>query len=371
LIKDKSKWCKLINCYIVKTSLTKVENEMQDLINRFNDDENYRQVLINYREKQKSECKNNDTLFSWRIYNFIHDQIIRAEINTGVKRIEKQKRDAEDFKKILHARVLLKAVNYGKAKYKNEKRQIQELKEQIICEYKENLKKLEAIEKKCHDQNKISIEFYESMETEKNQAKRRAEVTWSELDEIVRKSKYFDDYEMYKNQYVEENMTKWILTKVDDSYVQYCTKVHLSGIKPSDSKALEEEIQQMINDPNLFISIRKALKTLLTELTTTNGDLRPLVTKYRMGNDISEELNIALSYLSKNSQYVGHDLFKLNDEKELDILLNEGGFELKPLLTQINKKSSSVFFVEDVYNRNIDAISIKNSRKKYQLNNFL
>jgi len=42
LIKDKSKWCKLINCYIVKTSLTKVETEMQDLINRFNKDENYR-----------------------------------------------------------------------------------------------------------------------------------------------------------------------------------------------------------------------------------------------------------------------------------------------------------------------------------------
>jgi len=89
-----------------------------------------------------------------------------------------------------------------------------------------------------------------------------------------------------------------------------------------------------------------------------------------MGNNISEELKIALSYLSKNSQYVGHDLFKLNNNKELDILLNKINFELKPLLAQKNKRSCSVFFVEDVQNRNLDDIIIKNTKKNYQMNKF-
>jgi len=194
LIKDKSKWCELINPYVSKTSLTKVETEMQDLINKFNDDEIYRQVLIDYSEKQKAECQDNDTLYSWRIFNVIHDRIIKAEINSEMTRIEKQKRDAEEFKNINHARVILEAVYKGKAKYKNEKKQIQELKEQYNSEYKENLKKLEALEKKCYDLNKISIEFYESMDTQKNQAKKRAETTWSNLDDLVRKSEYLDDY---------------------------------------------------------------------------------------------------------------------------------------------------------------------------------
>jgi len=266
LIKDKSKWCKLINCYIVKTSLTKVETEMQDLINRFNDDEIYRQVLINYSEKQKSECQGNDTLFSWRIFCVIHDRNIRAEINTEVKRIEVQKRDAEDFMNINHARVILEAVNKGRAKYKFEKRQLQELKEQIVAEYKEKLKKVEALEKKCYDQNKISIDFYELMDTQRSQAKKEAEVNWSKLDEKDRKSKYLDDYETYKNNFVEDKMNKWILTKEDDLYVQYCTKVHLSGIKPSDSKALEEEIQQMINDNNLFFLGSESLEDTINRI---------------------------------------------------------------------------------------------------------
>jgi len=251
LIKDRSKWCKLINSYVVKTSLTKVETEMQDLINRFNEDEIYRQVLIDYSEKQKAECQNNDVLFAWRIYSIIHDRKIRAEINSEVTRIEKQRRDAENFKSIDHARVIIEAVYKGKAKYKDERRQIQELREQIVNEYKENLKKLEALEKKCYHQNKISIEFYELMNAQRNQAKKRAETEWSKLDETVRKSEYLDDYDMYRNQYVENHMTKWILTKEDDPYVQYCIKLHLSGIEPSDSKVLEEEIQQMINDHNL------------------------------------------------------------------------------------------------------------------------
>jgi len=263
LIKDKSKWCELINPYVSKTSLTKVETEMQDLINKFNDDEIYRQVLIDYSEKQKAECQDNDTLYSWRIFNVIHDRIIKAEINSEMTRIEKQKRDAEEFKNINHARVILEAVYKGKAKYKNEKKQIQELKEQYNSEYKENLKKLEALEKKCYDLNKISIEFYESMDTQKNQAKKRAETTWSNLDDLVRKSEYLDDYEMFRNHFIEENMTKWILTQEDDPYVQYCTKIHLSGIEPSDTKALEEEIQQMINDHNLSFLGSESLEEII------------------------------------------------------------------------------------------------------------
>jgi len=266
LIKDKSKWCKLINPYISKTSLTKVETEMQDLINRFNEDEIYRQVLINYSEKQKVECQENDILFAWRIFNVINDRNIRAELNSEVTRIEKQKRDAENFKSINHARVIIEAVNKGKAKYKNERRQIQELREQIVNEYKENLKKLEALENKCYNQNKVSIEFYELMDSQRNQAKKKAETEWSKLDENIRKSEYLDDYEMYKNQYVEENMTKWILTKEDDPYVQYCTKVHLSGIEPSDSKALEEEIQQMINDHNLSFLDSESLEDIINRI---------------------------------------------------------------------------------------------------------
>jgi len=113
----------------------------------------------------------------------------------------------------------------------------------------------------------------------------------------------------------------------------------------------------------LTFSTQKALKRLLTELIITKGDLRPLITKYRIGSDISEELNIALSYLSKNSQYVGHDLFKLDNKKELEWLLNKGCFELKPFLTQMNKRSCSVFFVDDAHNRNIDAITIKILKK--------
>jgi len=116
--------------------------------------------------------------------------------------------------------------------------------------------------------------------------------------------------------------------------------------------------------------IQKALKRLLAELTATNGDLRPLISKYRMGGDIENELNIALSYLSKNSQNVGHDLFKLNNKKELNNLLNMSSFELKPFLTQENKSSCSVFFVEDVHNRDIDSITILNSKKNYKLNKF-
>jgi len=112
------------------------------------------------------------------------------------------------------------------------------------------------------------------------------------------------------------------------------------------------------------------LKRLLTEITNTNGDLRPLISKYRMGGDISEELKIALSYLSKNSQCVGHDLFKFNNIKEFNISLNMSSFELKPFLTQINIRSCSVFFVDDVHNRNIDKITIKNTKKNYQLNKF-
>jgi len=251
LIKDKSKWCKLINCYTVKTSLTKVETEMQDLINRYNKDEIYKQVLIDYSEKQKAECQGNDVLFAWRIFSVIHDRKIKTDINTEVKRVEKQKRDAEGIMNITHARVLLEAVNKSKSKYKNEKRQIQELREQAVFDYKENLKKIEALEKKCYDLNKISVEFYESMDTQRNQAKKIAEATWSELGELVRKSEYLDDYEMFKNHFVDENMRKWILTKEDDPYVQYCTKIHLSGIKPADTKALKEEIQQMIKDHNL------------------------------------------------------------------------------------------------------------------------
>jgi len=268
LINDKSKWCKLINPYIVKTSLTKVETEMQDLINRYNEDDIYRQVLIDYSEKQKTECQNNDILFSWRIYNVIHDRKIRAEINSEVTKLEKQKRYAEDFNKINHARVILEAVNKGKAKFKNEKRQIQELKNQINYDYKKKLKQLEALEKKCYAQNKISIEFYKLMDIQRKQATKKAEMTWSKLDEKVRKSEYLDDYEMYRNRLVENEINQWILTKEDDSYVQYCTKVHLSGIEPSDSKALEEEIQQMINDHNLSFLDSESLEKVISGINS-------------------------------------------------------------------------------------------------------
>jgi len=265
LIKDKSKWCKLIKPYIIKTSLTKVNTEMQELINRFNDDEIYRQVLIDYSEKQKDECQDNDILFSWRIFNVIHDRKIRAEINREVTRTEKQKKDTEDFKSNNHARVLLEAVNKGRAKYKNKKRQIQELREKISNDDKESLKKLEALEKKCYDENKISIEFYKLMDTQRNQAKKQAEITWSKLDENVKKSKYLDDYDMYKNEYIENHMNKWILTKENDSYVQYCSKYHLSGIEPSDSKVIEEEIQKIINNHNLDFLNSKCLKEIIKE----------------------------------------------------------------------------------------------------------
>jgi len=251
LINDRSKWCKLIKCYIVKTSLTKVETEMQDLINRYNKDEVYKQVLIDYSEKQKAECQDNDVLFAWRIFSVIHDRKIRTEINSEVKRVEKQKRDAEGIININRARVILEAVNKGRSKYRYEKRQIQELREHIVLHYKENLKKLEALENKCYDQNKISVEFYESMDAQRSEAKRLAEVTWSELDEVVRKSKYLDDFDMFKNEFIEGKMTKWILTKEDDPYVQYCTRIHLNGIEPAETKELEEEIQQMIKDHNL------------------------------------------------------------------------------------------------------------------------
>jgi len=266
LIKDKSKWCKLIDCYIVKNSLTKVETEMQDIINRFNNDEIYRQVLIDYSEKQKSECQGNEVLFSWRIFSVIHDRKIRTEINTKVKGMEDQNKDAESFNNINHARVIIEALNKGRTKYKNGKRQIQELKERTVSEYKEKLKILEALEKKCHDQNKISIEFYESMDTQRNQAKKEAEEAWSQLDDFVRKSNYLDDYESYKNQFVEDKMAKWILTKEDDLYVQYCTKVHLSGIEPSDSEALEKEIEQMINDENLFFLGTESLEEAINRI---------------------------------------------------------------------------------------------------------
>jgi len=263
LINDRSKWCKLIKCYIVKTSLTKVETEMQDLINRYNKDEVYKQVLIDYSEKQKAECQDNDVLFAWRIFSVIHDRKIRTEINSEVKRVEKQKRDAEGIININRARVILEAVNKGRSKYRYEKRQIQELREHIVLHYKENLKKLEALENKCYDQNKISVEFYESMDAQRSEAKRLAEVTWSELDEVVRKSKYLDDYNMFKNEFIEGKMTKWILTKEDDPYVQYCTKIHLSGIEPAETKELEEEIQQMINDHNLSFLNSESLEDII------------------------------------------------------------------------------------------------------------
>jgi len=111
------------------------------------------------------------------------------------------------------------------------------------------------------------------------------------------------------------------------------------------------------------------LKTLLTEITNSNGDLRPLISQYRMGGDIGENLNLALSYLSKNSQQVGHDLFKLNNTKELNISLNMSSFELKPFL-QVSKRSCSIFFVDDVHNRSIGSITIKNTKKNYQVNKF-
>jgi len=112
------------------------------------------------------------------------------------------------------------------------------------------------------------------------------------------------------------------------------------------------------------------LKTLLTEISKTNGDLRQLISQYRMGGDIEENLNLALSYLSKNSQQVGHDLFKLNNTKELNITLNMNSFELKPFLTQVSKRSCSIFFVDDVHNRSLDTITIKNTKIGYQVNKF-
>jgi len=68
---------------------------------------------------------------------------------------------------------------------------------------------------------------------------------------------------MFRNHFIEENMTKWILTQEDDPYVQYCTKIHLSGIEPSDTKALEEEIQQMINDHNLSFLGSESLEEII------------------------------------------------------------------------------------------------------------
>jgi len=70
----------------------------------------------------------------------------------------------------------------------------------------------------------------------------------------------------------------------------------------------------------LTFSTQNALKRLLRNLTKSKGDYSlPLITKYRIGDDISTEFNIALSYLFKNSQYVGHNLFKLNNKKEINI----------------------------------------------------
>jgi len=50
--------------------------------------------------------------------------------------------------------------------------------------------------------------------------------------------------------------------------------------------------------------------------------------------------------------------------------MNVHSFELKPLLTQMNKRDFSIFFFDYLHNHNIDAITVKNYKKNYQINKF-
>jgi len=263
LLKDKSKWRELINCYIGKTSETRIDTEMQDLINRFNEDEIFRQVLIDYGEKQKVECEGNDVLFSWRIYSILHDRKTRSEINTGISRIEKQRKD---LKNINRAKLLLEAISKGEAKYKNDKRNVEELREQMEQMDEENSEEIEVLEQKFHEKYKKSVEFFDSMKAQRDQLGKIAEATWSILDDKIRKSEYLGDRDLYRNKYIEDNMVKWILTKDKDPYVKYCTRIHLTGVEPPDWEEIEEEIIQILKNHNLDFLNSKNLEEAVKEL---------------------------------------------------------------------------------------------------------
>lgn len=124
----------------------------------------------------------------------------------------------------------------------------------------------------------------------------------------------------------------------------------------------------------MSFSTVEALRKLLTTLQDFEGDIRDIVRDYMLGHLNDPLLIRAFNYLTHNSKVVGHDLFKLNMNKELNYLMNHRKVSIFPLYDKKYNSNNSTF-ISDIIDKDVKdphdcPYELRNERATFKRNKY-